>query len=361
MTSGLERLQTPALLVDLDVARHNVRHMLALVGGDPARWRPHTKSSKIPQVLALLLAAGVTKFKCATTREAKVLLDLAGAQPIDLLVAMPLHGANLARLAALAADFPQHRLAVLTEDKEHARSVRTTSDRLGLFVDLNPEMDRTGIPLRDRTRIRATLGAAGPAVRGLHFYEGQVRAPAGAARDAECFRLYAEVLALVAELKLDPRLELVTSGTPAFPSALAYPGFTGRHHTVSPGTVVYWDTTSQEFGIPGFLPAVTVLTRVISRPGADRVTCDAGSKALDAAAGDPCCEVVGWPRLIAQHPSEEHLPLLATDGRLPAMGTMLQLVPRHVCPTVNLADQAVLLTQGKIAAIAPVLARGHEV
>jgi D-serine deaminase-like pyridoxal phosphate-dependent protein len=105
---------------------------------------------------------------------------------------------------------------------------------------------------------------------------------------------------------------------------------------------------------------VHVLARVISRPTEQRVTCDAGSKALDAAAGDPCCTVDGWPHLRAERPSEEHLPLTVLGGAPPGPGTLLRLIPRHVCPTVNLADDAVLIEGGQVAAIVPVAARGHD-
>lgn len=356
---ALDQLQTPALLIDLDAVRHNIAQMRSHVGGDLDRWRPHVKTAKVPAVLDLLLAAGVRRFKCATTREASVLLQRA-TPPVDLLVAMPLQGANLARVVELAAAHPRHSLAILSEDPAHAEAVRGAAPRLGIFVDLDPGFRRTGIPLEDRARIAAVARAAGDALRGLHLYEGHVRDADPTARARRCVPLYAELTALAAELAM-PGVEVLTSGTPSFPGALAWPGFRGHAHRISPGTVVYWDTTSEEFGITGFRFAVHVLARVISRPDPTRATCDAGSKALDAAAGDPVATVADWPGLVALHPSEEHLPLRVDSGPVPALGTLLRLVPRHVCPTVNLADHAVLLEQGRIAAIVPVAARGHEV
>jgi D-serine deaminase-like pyridoxal phosphate-dependent protein len=205
------------------------------------------------------------------------------------------------------------------------------------------------------------VAAAGDSLAGVHFYDGHVRDATAAARQARCAPLYSELLATLRKLPVDAAgLEIVTSGTPSFLQALAFPGFQGRNHRVSPGTVVYWDTTSAGFGIEGFQPAVHVLARVISASTSDCVTLDAGSKAIDAAAGDPCADVVGWPGLVAQTPSEEHLPLLVRHGEPPKPGMLLQLVPRHVCPTVNLADEAVLLEGDSILRIVPVAARGHE-
>ncbi len=352
--------QTPCLLVDLAMVRHNLATMTRLLGGDVSRWRPHVKTCKIPEVLDLLLQAGVRHFKCATTREADVLLGRAST-PIDLLVAMAHHGRNLRRVADVAAAHAPHRVSLLTEDERHAAEVRSLAPSLGLFVDLDPEWGRSGIPLHDHARIAATSEAAGPALRGFHCYEGHLRGDE-AARRAGCRAVYDRLLATLAGLpKATADLELVTSGTPAFPFALEDERLQRRHHRVSPGTVVYWDDTSEGFGPAGFAPAVHVLATVISAR-TDRVTCDAGSKALDAAAGDPCAIVVGFPHLQARRPSEEHLPLeRVATGALPSPGTQLRLIPRHVCPTVNLADEAVLLDGPRVVGVVPVRARGHEV
>ena len=85
----LARTQTPALVVFLEHVRENVRRVLSLTGG-AHRWRPHVKTTKIPAVWTELVAAGVRHFKCATTREARHLLDvleLTGVQGGDVCLA----------------------------------------------------------------------------------------------------------------------------------------------------------------------------------------------------------------------------------------------------------------------------------
>jgi D-serine deaminase-like pyridoxal phosphate-dependent protein len=356
-----EELQTPALLVCLDRVRANLARMTELLGGRVERWRPHVKTTKIPEVLDLLLAAGVRRFKCATSREVRVLLGRA-QEPIDVLVAMPHRGSNLHRVTRLAAAHGGHRVSLITEDPDHAREVTGAAPDLGLYVDLNPGYDRTGIPHRDRDRIRATAAAAAGALRGLHDYEGHVRSPDAASRASDCARIFDELLEIAADLRSRGHefRELITSGTPTFAEALRHEPFRRWDHQVGPGTVVYWDGNSEDFDLSGFAPAAAVLTRVVSAPERDRVTCDAGSKAIDAAGGDPCCAVEGWPGLRAGVPSEEHLPLEVAAGDPPAPGTLLRLVPAHVCPTVNLADEAALVEGDAVVAVVPVAARGHE-
>jgi D-serine deaminase-like pyridoxal phosphate-dependent protein len=158
---------------------------------------------------------------------------------------------------------------------------------------------------------------------------------------------------------------VVTAGTPTLPSSLAYKGFRGEGfiHRVSPGTVVYNDATSlaQLPAELGYKPAVLVLTRVVSRPRAGVVTCDAGHKAVSADAGVPTCIVAGHPELTPLSPSEEHLPLAVAEGAAgPQVGEALYLLPRHVCPTVNNFDCALLVRDGQIESVEEVTARGRE-
>ncbi|MCA8952772.1 MAG: alanine racemase, partial [Planctomycetes bacterium] len=279
MSLELGDLQTPALLIHLDRVRHNLAAMTRCLDGKLDRWRPHVKTCKVPEVLEMFLASGVRRFKCATTREAEVLAAVAGDRSIDVLLAMAQHGRNLERLAAIAAAHPTARFAMLSEEPAHAGRVRTLG--LGVFVDLDPGYHRSGIPLAEVARIRAVVDAAGPALRGLHCYDGHLVDDDPALRRAAAHAIYRQFVQLARDLGVTG--ELVTSGTPTFLDALAFVGFDDFEHTIGPGTVIYWDARSMELGIAGFEPAVEILARVVSRPTETNFTVDAGSKAVDAA------------------------------------------------------------------------------
>ncbi len=206
---------------------------------------------------------------------------------------------------------------------------------------------------------------AGLEFRGLHHYDGQIHnADASAATAA--YDGYARLLKLIGHLEERGIQveEVITSGTPAMPHALNFAGFNKADfvHRVSPGTIIYNDRSSlKELPGYGFVPAALVLATVVSRPLANRVTCDAGHIAVSADAGVPTCEVLGWPGLTSGlKPSEEHLPWEAS-GKMPARGEMLYLLPTHVCPTVNNFDRAMIIREGKVETIEPVTARGREV
>ena len=361
-----KRLFSPALVVFLDHVRANVQQMLEYLGGEPTRWRPHVKTTKTPVIWRELVNAGVRHFKCATPREAewlvKLLLEMA-VEGADVLVAYPLLSPNIDKIERLAKAHPGVRLSVLSEAPAHAASVPAD---LGVFIDINPHMNRTGIPMADRAGIEAVARAAGSRFRGLHFYDGHVRDDEAAVRQEPCWELYRELLSIEASLRKAGIVggELITSGTPAFPYALSFDGFKeldNAVHRISPGTVVFHDMFTDDLMEDVELRRAALLfTRVISHPTADVATCDAGSKSLAAEAGDAAAYVLGHPGLVAQSPSEERLPLRVVDGDLPPRGTELLLVPRHVCPTVNLAETLLLVERDQQARVVEVAARAHD-
>jgi len=207
-----------------------------------------------------------------------------------------------------------------------------------------------------------TARACGDRLNGLHFYEGGERQEDLKVKTAGLIKAYDELM------QVRQRLEakglntgaLLTSGTPAFPVALKYKGFKGIDHRVGPGTTVFWDTTSSKFTLgKGFVFAASVLTRVNSRPTDHSFTCDAGSKALAAESTWPIACVAGKNSWVGRHPSEEHFPFDAPKGDAPAAGSLLELHPMHVCPTVNLAEVAMLMEGDKPVKLVSVAARAH--
>jgi D-serine deaminase-like pyridoxal phosphate-dependent protein len=360
------RVATPALVIYLDRVRENLARVIELLDGQVERWRPHVKSSKLPPIFVELARAGVRGFKCATLREADQLsrtLAQEGVVGADILVAYPLLGPALDGLGRLAASRPETRFSVTCEDPDALDQVAAEVD---LFVDVNVGMDRTGVPLDQPDRLLGLARRAGSRFRGLHAYDGQMTQPDPEERRRAIFDCYDRLRELVERLERS-RIrvpELVTAGTPSFLDALEYRGFEEHPevvHRLSPGTVVLHDLRSEEQspGL-GLAPAALLLSRVVSQPVEGVVTCDAGSKSIAAEAGDPCAAVLGRPELEARRPSEEHLPLAVLKGAPPARGTELLLIPRHVCPTVNLAEQAILVEGGEVREVAPVSARAHD-
>ncbi len=363
--SALDDVLTPALLLYPEIVASNIERTLGLLGGDANRWRVHIKTAKLSYTLRMLVDHGIRNFKCATTLE---LLVACRSGAGDVLFAYPAVGASVRRVREIADQFPGVRISVLAENKQQVGQWRDS--RVGVFLDMNPGMDRTGIEQSRSDKVielcRA-IGDLGLEFRGLHYYDGQYGSLEPRQRTAMAHAGYERLLKVVSEIERHGTAvpELITAGTPTFPCSLAFEGFRGGRfiHRVSPGTVVYCDATSlaQLPSEYGYLPAVLVLTRVVSQPRAGIVTCDAGHKAVSADAGVPTCVVVGRSDLTPLSPSEEHLPMsLREEATGPHVGEALHLLPRHVCPTVNNFDCALLVRNDEIKSVERVSARGRE-
>jgi D-serine deaminase-like pyridoxal phosphate-dependent protein len=355
------RIVTPALLIYPEIVDQNIRITLGMVGNDPQRWRPHVKTAKLEAVIRRMLAHGIRNFKCATTLE---LLTVCQAGAEDVLVAFAMTGANARRVLELAEQFPSTRVSVLVEATGQLAAWRDSG--IGIFVDVNPGMNRTGMNPDRGLEIVKLCQQSGPALRGLHWYDGHISSGEPDERRAVAHRGYDKLMEVIQTVQASGCNvgEVITSGTPVAPYGYTYRGFQNASfiHRISPGTVVYNDTTSlKQLAGFGYQPAALVLTTVISHPLPEKITCDAGHKSVSADAGVPTCAVIGHPELIPQKPSEEHLPIEVPFGEpVPAIGENLYLIPRHVCPSVNNFDEALMIVNGLVTAVEKVSARGHE-
>ncbi|HXG94614.1 MAG TPA: alanine racemase [Blastocatellia bacterium] len=361
----IEKIMTPALAIYLDAVDSNINVTLGLVGNDANRLRPHVKTAKLAFIMRRMRERGIFNFKCATPLE---LLTICNAGASDVLVAYPMVGANAQRVREIAEGFSAVRVSALVESSEQIQAWR--GSRVGLFIDINPGMDRTGVE-QHRTdeivRLAKEIQSSGLRFRGLHYYDGHLSKYELAERYAAAHRGYDQLMEIAGALSKAGITveEIITAGTPAFPCTLTYEPFKRAPfiHRASPGTVIYSDTTSLA-QLPAewcYRPAAVVVSTVVSHPSPSVITCDAGHKTVSADAGVPNCFVIGWPELAPLKPSEEHLPIeIKQDIHAPLIGDTLYLVPRHVCPTVNNFDHAIIVRGGRIVAVERVTARGRE-
>src|SRR5271170_3944808 len=160
--SDVDDVMTPALVVYPEVIASNIERTVSLLGGDANRLRVHIKTSKLGYTLRMMVERGIRTFKCATTLELLVACQCGAA---DVLLAYPSVGANARRVREIAEQFPQVRISVLAENEEQLRQWR--GSRLGVFLDINPGMNRTGIEQSHSAEIVALVGAIG--ANGLKF------------------------------------------------------------------------------------------------------------------------------------------------------------------------------------------------
>src|SRR6202035_2803559 len=136
----LAELLTPALVIYPEMIAWNIDVTVRLLSGDPNRWRVHIKTAKLGYTVGMLIERGIRNFKCATSLELLVACEC-GAK--DVLLAYPTVGANARRVQDIANAFPNVRISVLAENQEQVQ--QWSGSRLGIFLDINSGMNRTGI------------------------------------------------------------------------------------------------------------------------------------------------------------------------------------------------------------------------
>jgi D-threonine aldolase len=354
---NVEEVPSPALLVYLDRVDDNIRDMIA-VAGPVERLRPHVKTHKLPEIVRRQRVLGVDKYKCATIAEAEMLAEC-GAR--DVLLAYQPVGPNINRLWQLAARYRQTAFSALVDDEGVARRVSEAFGGTGLTIELLLDVDsgmhRSGVvPDDGAAALYATLaGLPGVAPGGLHAYDGHIRHTDVSARRAASDEAFEPVARLKERLVGGglPVPRVVAGGTPTFPMHARRPGV-----ELSPGTCVFWDAGygSQLPDLP-FRPAALVLTRVVSRPGPHRLCLDLGHKALAAENPHPRVQFLNLPDATAVMHSEEHLVVETPHAARFAVGDACYGVPWHICPTVALYGEAVVVDHQRAAGRWRVVAR----
>ena len=341
----LESVASPGLLVDVDCVARNIDSMVRIVNGEAGRLRPHVKTHKMPAVIRMQVDAGICKFKASTIAEASM---VAGAGGQDVLLAYPVVGLNIQRLAELREKYPKTSFAVLVD---HPSAISILIDAfpkwdtpLRVFIDVDCGMHRTGIPwgpgldqLRHLIDQSSELEFAG-----LHVYDGHLHQPSLDERQQAVTHIHQEIADYVGE---EGAPEIVAGGSPTF---ALWAQQAGIH--CSPGTTVFWDIGySEKFPDLQFEIAAALLTRVISKPGDKRICLDLGYKAI--ASEMPFERRLKIPNIedarLVSH-SEEHLVVEAATAASLAIGQPLLAFPRHICPTVALHNSVNLIRDSAI-------------
>ena len=342
-------LLSPSLLIFRELVRSNLDATLS-IAGSPERLRPHVKTHKMPAMIHLLEHAGVKKHKCATIAEAEM---AAAAGATDVLIAYPLVGPNVARLARLMISFPRTTFRTTVDDPDAARAlseaVIETHRRLPVLLDLEVGMGRTGIEPGPAAEVLYAMVASLPGLEpdGLHAYDGHAQTSDLEERRKIVVECEEKTLALrdrlVARGLAVPRI--VLGGTPSFPihAALDDPSV-----ELSPGTCFFYDVgyATKLPDLP-FTPAAALLTRVVSRPRSDRLCLDLGHKAVAADPKGTRVQIPDIPGAEFPNHSEEHLVVqTARAGDFP-VGTPLIALPVHICPTCALLRRAYVIEGGE--------------
>jgi D-serine deaminase-like pyridoxal phosphate-dependent protein len=345
-------IETPAVVVDADVLDGNIARTAALARERGLALRPHVKTHKIPEIAALQLAAGAVGLTVATIGEAEVFVD-AGAS--DVFVAYPLW-ASAAKAARLDALRSSARIAVGVDSVPGVANLGHRVPGLEVLVEVDSGHHRSGVPATEVVPLATAARDAGLTVVGVFTFPGHAYGPDAATAAARGER---EALLEAGERLRGAGFEVRVLSGGSTPSLTATEP--GGATEVRPGVYVFGDAQQWELGhCAAEAIALMVLATVVSAHP-DRIILDAGSKVLGA---DRAAWASGFGRLL-DHPdarvtalSEHHATVVGTG--LPGVGETARVVPNHVCATVNLVDEVVVVRGGVIEARWIVAARGRN-
>jgi D-serine deaminase-like pyridoxal phosphate-dependent protein len=366
VTTPVTDLDTPSLLIDLDVLERNLAEMASVARDAGVRLRPHTKTHKSPEIARMQSDAGAAGITVAKLGEAEVMVD-AGFD--DVLVAYPIVGEQ--KLTRLRALMERASIRVSLDAAEVAEAVGRVGKDLGRAVPVLVEVDtglhRMGKPAGDASARLAVDLAAVPGIEvvGLLTHAGHAYRASG--RDELRRLAEREALDLLETAERCARngltiREISVGSTPTARIVARVPGVT----EIRPGTYVFNDVQQMRLGLAAEADcAARVLTTVVARPTKDRFVLDAGSKVFTSDGGDgppfPGRGVIaGRPELTIDFMSEEHAVGHVTGDRPLAIGERLEVVPLHVCGCVNMFDVAAGVRQGAVEREIAIAARGRS-
>jgi D-serine deaminase-like pyridoxal phosphate-dependent protein len=357
-----EEIDSPALLIYKDRIASNIQTMIQ-IAGDANRLVPHIKTHKMVEIAQMQLHAGISKFKCATIAEAEMLAE-AGAK--NILLAYQLTAPKATRFLTLVKKYPEIEYASLIDNFESAKMLSDLFAKenmsTNVFIDVDSGMHRTGIaPDNSLFNLFAQINKLQNIVcKGLHIYDGHIRDEDFEIRKEKVEESFVPIKSFLEKIITEgfPSPKIIAGGTPTFTVHAL-----DKEIFCSPGTCLLWD-----YGYDSILQeqpfefAAVLLTRVISKPAPGLITTDLGHKSV--AAENPISKRIFFLNLSdynVRSQSEEHLVVEVKDAENIHVGDVLYGIPYHVCPTVALYDEAVVVENGNVIDKWNVVARKKKI
>ena len=345
-------LITPALILDLPVARRNIAKMADRIKTMPARLRPHIKVHKSPELARMQVDAGAIGISTATVWEAIVMVR-SGLDSIFVVNTI----AGREKIAALAAIARDAEVMVAVDDAQNAGDIaaaaRAAKSTVGVLIEVDTGMDRAGVDTPEQAveLARRLAGLDGIRLLGVTGYEGHCSLTPERDLRAQRQRAAMSMLVEAAEKILAAGLPcpiVSAGGTATWDWTATTPGVT----EIQAGSYAVMDNF--HFPMAGdFEKALTVLATVISRPP-DRVIVDTGNKSL----GAPALSTIRGHDLKGFRFDEEHGVFVADASYPLHVGDVVELVPGYAPGTVNWYDAYHVVEGDRVTDIWPVIPRG---
>ncbi|MET3289734.1 UNVERIFIED_CONTAM: D-serine deaminase-like pyridoxal phosphate-dependent protein [Brevibacillus sp. OAP136] len=358
----LEELDTPSLLVDLDRLEQNLQHMQEKANAAGVKLRPHTKTHKMADIARLQLEYGAAGITVAKLSEAEAM----AAEGIDnIFIATQIVGKKkLERLRTLAGKATIRVAVDSIEQVEQIASFFGDQVPVSLMIEVDTGQHRCGLESPEAVKLADFIVGRFTQVSlaGLFTHEGHAY-HAVDREELKRISLRAQRDLIEASKRVEDKwgiqCEKSIGCTLSQLGGEILPDIT----EIRPGTYVFYDAAHAYFLGHSNFCAATVLATVTSKSGVERIVADAGAKSFtidQRSSGIVKTSgfgiVKGHPDLLIQRLSDEHAVIV--PGTSLVIGERIEVIPNHVCPTINLYDQAYAIRNGKVEKMFKVHARG---
>ena len=345
----IEEVDTPFVMVDLDVLEANLAKYHGYFNEQGIGFRPHIKTHKTLAIARMQLEAGAIGITCQKLGEAEVMV--AGGIVTDILIPYNIIGKQkLDRLTSLVRRAP---ITVAVDSEFTARGLSEAASAegvtIGVIIEVEMGFQRTGVATPQNS---VDLAKRVDSLPGL-----ELKGFMGFPTPPSTRELFQQMIRLFDQEGL-PHPIVSGGGTGDSLNAHEIPELTeyrageylvgGQYH-LKRGT----HTVEQ--------CSLRAVSTVISRPATDRMFLDAGSKTLSASAysDGSMGQIVEYPNSVINDASEEHGHVdISACAVKPQIGERIQIIPAHPCPCVNEHDELVAARNGKVEAVWPIQARG---
>jgi D-serine deaminase-like pyridoxal phosphate-dependent protein len=368
----LSDLPTPQVVIDRTRAQRNIDRVQQLASAAGKRLRPHAKTHKSPVIARWQIERGAAGVCCAKVGEAEVFVDAGIA---DVRLPYPVNPFNAPRVIPL---MDRAVISIIVDHLAVARGWSDAMERAGRALDVLVKVDvgfhRCGIDpdAGDALEfIRAVAAMKGLRLRGLLSHAGHGYHAASedelcaiAAREAGILTSLRE-RAASSGIALE---ELSVGATPTLRYSVRQPGLT----ELRPGNYVYFDRTQLALGSATLDEcALTVAATVVSKPAADRIILDCGSKTLTNDQARGIAKAPGYGAVLTadgtglddtltiERLSEEHATIRVAGKTRLEPGDRVRVLPNHSCVVSNLVDAVRLVDGDSVIDTLPVAARGR--
>ena len=355
----LEDLDTPSMIVDLDLMDSNIKKLFQSLGSAGIDIRPHLKTTKSAALARKLVAAGAKGGCVAKLSEAEV---IAGAGFEDLLITCEIIGPiKVQRLVNLYRKYPGIRIVIDSEigataiNDALARS--NIEQPISVLIDVDVGLHRTGIqpgkPAIDLAR--HILNLKHLRLIGVQGYEGHLQHMHDREdRKKQCLESMKLLTKTADELReAGADIQVATGGgTGTAEFCALVPGVT----ELQPGSFIFMDTDYRNAVGTFYSNSLSILSTVISKQGERSVTIDSGLKSLTTDSGMSECRDARYSYGVL---GDEHGSLSWEEGTPTlTIGDRVEMLPSHIDPTINLHEVYYAHRKGVIEEIWAVDSRG---